>query len=102
MRLEEAQAFAEHTPAHARTSQARGHETDARRFRGAIVAYGEPPEWAHAATHDRQALALAEELGMRPCQAHCHCLGMLYTKIDHAGQTRTELSTAMALYRPWT
>jgi class 3 adenylate cyclase len=47
-----------------------------------------------------QALALAEELGMRPLQAHCHLgLGTLYAKSGQPEQSRAELSTAMALYR---
>jgi tetratricopeptide (TPR) repeat protein len=47
-----------------------------------------------------QALALAEALGMRPLQAHCHLgLGTLYATIGHQEQARTELSAAITLYR---
>jgi hypothetical protein len=43
---------------------------------------------------------LAEELGMRPLVAHCHRgLGMLYLKLGRGLQARSELSTAIALYR---
>jgi len=43
---------------------------------------------------------LAEELGMRPLQAHCHLgLGTLYAAISQREQARTVLSTAIALYR---
>ena len=53
-----------------------------------------------AAAHYRQALALAEELGMRPLQAHCHLgLGTLYARIGQRQQAHAELSTAIALYR---
>jgi Flp pilus assembly protein TadD len=53
-----------------------------------------------AEPHYRQALSLAEELGMRPLQAHCHRgLGTLYLKIEQPQQARTALSTAIALYR---
>ena len=53
-----------------------------------------------AEAHYRQALALAEELGMRPLQAHCHLgLGTLYAAIGQREQARTVLSTAIALYR---
>ena len=53
-----------------------------------------------AEAHYRQALALAEELGMRPLQAHCHLgLGTLYVKTGQREQARTELSTAIELYR---
>jgi Flp pilus assembly protein TadD len=48
----------------------------------------------------REALALAEALGMRPLQAHCHRgLGTLYAKIGQREQAREELSTAIELYR---
>ena len=44
--------------------------------------------------------ALAEELGMRPLQAHCHCgLGTLYAATGQREPARTELSTAMEMYR---
>ena len=59
-----------------------------------------PPEWAHAATHDRQALALAEELSMRPLQARCHRgLGTLYTTTGQAQQVQAALSTAIEMYQ---
>ena len=52
-----------------------------------------------AAAHYHQALALAEELGMRPLQAHCHRgLGTLYTATGQREQARTELSTAIEMY----
>jgi predicted RNA polymerase sigma factor len=48
----------------------------------------------------RQALALADELGMRPLQAHCHGgLDTLYAKIGRTEHARVELSTAIDLYR---
>jgi Flp pilus assembly protein TadD len=48
----------------------------------------------------RKALTLAEELGMRPLQAHCHLgLGTLYAKIRRQEQARAELSTAIDLYQ---
>jgi hypothetical protein len=47
-----------------------------------------------------QALTLAEELGMRPLQAHCHRgLGTLYARTGQRQQARTALSTAIELYR---
>jgi hypothetical protein len=60
----------------------------------------EPPDRESAGAHCRQALALAQELGMGPLVAHCHLgLGTLYTKIGQQEQARAELSTAIALYR---
>ena len=46
-----------------------------------------------------QALAIAEELGMRPLQAQCHLdLGSLYSRVGRLEQAGTELSTAIELF----
>jgi tetratricopeptide (TPR) repeat protein len=99
-RLEEAHALAEAALAHAREHQERGHAAYALRLLGDIAARRDPPDIAQATTHYQQALALAEELGMRPLQAHCYRgLGMLYAKAGQQEQARAELFTAIALYR---
>ena len=65
-----------------------------------VHAHANPPDVAPAATHDPQALALAEKLGMRPLQAHCHRgLGIPYITTGQRTHACTELSTAIALYR---
>jgi hypothetical protein len=67
---------------------------------GEIAALREPPEIALAETHYREAHTLAEALGMRPLQAHCHRgLGTLYATIGQQEQARPELSTALTVYR---
>ena len=59
-----------------------------------------PPEIEPAAYHYRQALALADELGMRPLVAHCHLgLGKLYAQIGRRAEARASLSAAIELYR---
>ena len=59
-----------------------------------------PPECSRPHPFDRQALALAEALGMRPLQAHCHRgLGTLYATTGQREQAHAELSAAIALYR---
>jgi tetratricopeptide (TPR) repeat protein len=84
----------------ARAHKERGHEAWALRLLGEIAAHQDPPEVEPAAHHYRQALALADELGMRPLVAHCHLgLGTLYVKTGQLEQARTALSTAMELYR---
>jgi tetratricopeptide (TPR) repeat protein len=99
-RFEEAHALAEHALAHAREHQERGHQAYALRLLGDIAARREPPERDQAEAHYRQALALAEELGMRPLMAHCHRgLGKLYAKSGRRAEARTELSAAIELYR---
>ena len=66
----------------ARAHQERGHQAYALHLLGDIAAHREPLEVEPAETHYRQALALAEELGMRPLQAHCHLgLGTLYAQM---------------------
>src|SRR5262249_23628750 len=99
-RLEEAHAFAERALTLARAHQERGHQAYALRLLGDIAAQHNPPESALAEAHYQQALALADELGMRPLVAHCHLgLGMLYVKLGRGEPARTALSTAIALYR---
>jgi class 3 adenylate cyclase/tetratricopeptide (TPR) repeat protein len=99
-RLEEAHALAEHTLALTRAHQEHGHQAYALRLLGEIAAHRAPPEVEPAEDYYRQALALADELGMRPLQAHCHRgLGTLYAAIGQREQARTELDTAMTLYR---
>jgi len=67
---------------------------------GVVYAHTDPPDAAQAEAHYQQALALAEELGMHPLQAHCHLgLGTLHTKTGQPEQARVELSTALGLYR---
>jgi DNA-binding winged helix-turn-helix (wHTH) protein/tetratricopeptide (TPR) repeat protein len=98
--LEQASAFAEQALTLSRTRKARGHEAWSLRLLGAIALYGNPPEGELAETHYRQALVLADELGMCPLQAHCHAgLGTLYSRRGWVEQAGAELSAAIALYR---
>jgi hypothetical protein len=51
-------------------------------------------------TTDWRALALADELGMRPLQAHCLLgLGTHYAKTGRPEPARAELSAAIDRYR---
>ncbi|MBD0328142.1 MAG: hypothetical protein ICV68_17090 [Pyrinomonadaceae bacterium] len=55
---------------------------------------------ARAEGRYREALTLAEALGMRPLAAHCHLgLGSLSLRIGRRQEARAELSTAIELYR---
>jgi hypothetical protein len=77
----------------------RGNQAWASRLLGEIAARRDPPKIESAAASYRQALALAEELEIRPLQAHSHRgLGILYIKVGWREQARAELSTAIALY----
>jgi tetratricopeptide (TPR) repeat protein len=84
----------------ARQHKERANEAHALHQLGAVQAHADPPVVAQAEAHYQQALALANELGMRPLMAHCHLgLGTLYAKIGRAEQAYTELSIAIDLYR---
>src|SRR5262249_43642009 len=84
----------------ARQHQERGDEALALPQLGTVQAHTDPPDIEQAEAHYQQALALAEELGMRPLQAHCHrSLGTLYATIGQQEQARAALTTAIELYR---
>jgi tetratricopeptide (TPR) repeat protein len=98
--LEETYTLAERARALAREHQQRGHQAYALRLLGDIAARREPPEVEQAEAHYRQALALAEDLGMRPLQAHCHRgFGTLYATTGQWEQAHSALSTAREMYR---
>jgi hypothetical protein len=83
-----------------RTHTGRGYQAHAYRLLGEVGRHREPLDVNQATAHYRQALALAEALGMRPLQAHCHLgLGTLFATAGQAVQARAELDTAMTLYR---
>jgi len=99
-RLEDARQRAAQAVDLARQYQQRGNQAWALWFLGESTARQASPEDEPATGHYRQALALAEELGMRPLQAHCHRgLGTLYARQGQQEQARTALSTAIELYR---
>jgi class 3 adenylate cyclase/tetratricopeptide (TPR) repeat protein len=99
-RMQEAVQFAGHALDLSRDHKERGYQAWALRLLGEIAAHQDPPEIGPAEHHYRQALALAEELGMRPLVAHCHLdLGTLHSRIGRGDQARTDLAAAIALYR---
>ena len=99
-RMQEAVQLAGQALDLSRAHKERGYEAWALRLLGEIAAHQAPPEIEPAAHHYRQALALAEELGMRPLVAHCHLgLGTLSAKTGQREQARAELSTAIEMYR---
>jgi carbon-monoxide dehydrogenase medium subunit len=63
-----------------------------------VTARRDPPEYADG--HYRDALALADELRMRPLVAHCHLgLGKLYRRTGKREEAHEHLTTATGLYR---
>jgi tetratricopeptide (TPR) repeat protein len=84
----------------ARQLKERGNEACALHQLGTVLAHVAPPDVVQAEAHYRHALTLAEELGMRPLQAHCYRgMGTLYATVGQRAQARTALATAIELYR---
>jgi len=99
-RVDEAMQHAGQALALARQYGERGCEAVALCQLGAVHAQTDPPEVAQSEVRYRGALALAQALGMRPLQAHCHHgLGTLYARSGQREQARAELSTAIESYR---
>jgi tetratricopeptide (TPR) repeat protein len=100
VRLAEARTCAERALERSRERKERGNQAYALRLLSAIAARRDPTDVDSAETHYQQALALAEELGMRPLQAHCHRgLGTLYSQTGQPEKACAELSTAVEMYR---
>jgi tetratricopeptide (TPR) repeat protein len=99
-RLEEARRLAAQALQHAQGRQERGYQAWGLRLLGEIHAQQDCLAFEPTGASYRQALALAEALGMRPLQAHCHRgLGTLYAATGQWEQAHTALTTAIDLYR---
>ena len=99
-RREEANQAASRGLTLAREKKERGYEAYTLRLLGEIAARDDSPDVREAEDHYRQALALAEELGMRPLIAHCHVgLGKLYRRIGNLQQAKEHLTTATTMMR---
>jgi class 3 adenylate cyclase/tetratricopeptide (TPR) repeat protein len=67
---------------------------------GEIGTRESPDEAGTTADRFRQALALADELGMRPLAAHCHLgLGKLSWRTGNRQEAQKQLTTATTMYR---
>jgi len=78
----------------------RGVEAWVLKLLGEIAAHPDRPDEQEAEAFLREAMALAEELGLRPLVAHCHLgLGELYGKVGRSEPARAELARAIELYR---
>jgi tetratricopeptide (TPR) repeat protein len=99
-RLAEATQCARGALEYAQTHRERGREAWALRCLGEMHTHPPVPDLSSAEAHYRQALAMADELGMRPLQAHCHQgLGLVYAQTGQREQAHTALSAAISLYR---
>ena len=99
-RVADATRIAQDGLAAARRRGERAVEGHVLRLLGDIAAHPDRFEVDTAETHYRQALALAEELGLRPLLAHCHLgLGKLSRRTGQREQAREHLTTATTMYR---
>ncbi len=99
-RLDDARQTATRTLDLSRKCKERGHEAWALRLHGEIASHRDPPDVETGESHYRQAMALAEELGMRPLLAHCHLgLARLYQRTSDRAKGQEHLTTACGLYR---
>jgi len=98
--IDEAQTLGEQALASASEHGERGNQAYALRLLGEIAAQRDPPSTEMAEGFYRRALILAEEMGMRPLQAHCHgALSVLYVQTSNTDRARAEFAAAVALYR---
>jgi len=98
-RLADATRIAQDGLAAARQRGERGAEGQLLRLLGDIAAHPDRVEVDVAEAHYRQALALAEELGLRPLMAHCHLgLGALYRRAGTRQQAREHITTAATMF----
>jgi tetratricopeptide (TPR) repeat protein len=99
-RLGDAAAAAGRAFTFAREHDERGHEAYALRLLGEIASHTDPPAVETAEDHYHQAIARADNLGMRPLVAHCHLgLGRLYRRTDKREQAQEHFTTATTMYR---
>jgi tetratricopeptide (TPR) repeat protein len=98
-RLDDAIPLASQALDSARDYQARGQEAWALWNLGELGLHCDPPDAEKSRASYRQALALADELGMRPLAAHCHHgLGTRYRLSEQTEQAHEHLDAASALY----
>ena len=99
-RLGEGYATGEQALALARERAERPLQAQALALLGRIAADRDPPEIEEAEARYREALALADALGMRPLVAHCHLgLGKLSRRTGKGERAPEHLTTATAMYR---
>jgi len=99
-RADEATRFARRALDLAREHKGRGCEAHAVWLCGEIASRRDPSDAEQADASYHQAMALAEELGMRPLVAHCHLgLGKLSRRTGKRDQAREHLTIATAMYR---
>jgi sugar phosphate isomerase/epimerase len=96
----EAEALARRALAVLAESKHRGSEAWLRYLLGDLLARHHPVDLMRAEVSYKEVLTLAQELGMRPVQAHCHlALGNFSAQVNDPSKARSELLKAAELYR---
>jgi tetratricopeptide (TPR) repeat protein len=99
-RRDDAVAVAQHALDLAHRQKERGNEVWVLRLLGDIAAHAEPPDFEVVERHYTQALARADELGMRPLAPHCHLgLGKLFHRNGDRAKAAEHLTIATTMYR---
>ncbi len=99
-RVDDALRIAGHALEVSREQRERGYEAYTLRLLGEIAAQSNPPDIRNAQACYRQAMNLADQLGMRPPVAHCHLgLGKLYRRTGSRSDADTHLAAATSLLR---
>ena len=99
-RLDDALAAAGRALTLARARGQRGYEAWALHLLGEIASHRVPRDVEPAEGHYRQAMGLADELGMRPLIARCHLdLGQLYRRGGRPEQAQSHFTTARTMFR---
>jgi sugar phosphate isomerase/epimerase len=99
-RTAEATRHAEQAVRVSRERGDRGTRAHAFRLLGEIASHPIPPDVGMAEARYREAMALADELGMRPLVTHCHLgLGKLYRRTGKRQEAQEHLSLAATMYR---
>ena len=99
-KLEEATSLANQVLESSQTQGYRGYTALSLYVLGETILHADVPDMAKAEDYHRQAMALAEELGMRPLIADCHVgLGKLYRRIGSRQQAEEHFTTATAMMR---
>ena len=98
--VERAREQAAHATALAERQGERGSHAYAQRLVGEVARLREPPDLEAALSHDRSALELATELGMRPLAARCRLdLALAHQAAGARDQAHAERAAAIQVFR---
>jgi class 3 adenylate cyclase/tetratricopeptide (TPR) repeat protein len=99
-RTDEAEVFARRGLELARESKDQGSQAWLLRNLGDLIVQRSPLNAEKAKSDYGEALGLAQELGMRPLQSHCHLgLGKIHAQANNVAKARSEFMAAIELYK---